>query len=128
MPNPNPKTDQLAMGRGKRPKLNNQTVGMRMSQFTRQRLEQIAQSYGCEYGGKPWIAGLLEKIASGDLLVVPVPPLLPRSEVASVVAPKQAIRERLKKKHYVSDQPGDGHSLEEHEEDSSDAGLSRDTY
>jgi len=73
MPNPNPKTEQLALGRGKRPKLNNETVSMRMSPETRQNLEKIAQSYNCMYGNKPWIAGLLEKIGSGDLIIVPTP-------------------------------------------------------
>jgi len=73
MPNPNPKTEQLALGRGKRPKLNNETVSMRMSPETRQILEKIAQSYNCMYGNKPWIAGLLEKIGSGDLIIVPAP-------------------------------------------------------
>lgn len=74
MPNPNPKTEQLALGRGKRPKLDNPTVAMRMSEETRATLEEIAFQYGCIYGDKPWIAGLLAKIGSGELLVVPAPP------------------------------------------------------
>lgn len=74
MPNPHPKTEQLALGRGKRPKLDNPTVAMRMSESTRATLEEIALQYGCKYGGKPWIAGLLAKIAEGELLIVPVPP------------------------------------------------------
>ncbi len=74
MPNPNPKTEQLALGRGKRPKLDNHTVAMRMSQETKAALEKIALQYGCIYGDKPWIAGLLAKISDGELLVVPAPP------------------------------------------------------
>ena len=74
MPNPHPKTEQLALGRGKRPKLDNSTVAMRMSQETKVALEKIALEYGCIYGDKPWIAGLLAKIGDGELLVVPAPP------------------------------------------------------
>jgi hypothetical protein len=61
----------LALGRGKRPKLNHETVSMRMSGETKHELERLAQSYGCTYGGKPWIAGLLTRIANRELLVVP---------------------------------------------------------
>jgi hypothetical protein len=74
MANPNPKTEQLALGRGKRSKLNHPTVAMRMSDRTREKLEDIAQQYNCSYGGKPWIAGLLAKIADGELIIVPAPP------------------------------------------------------
>jgi hypothetical protein len=74
MSNPNPPLENLILGRGKRPKLGHETVCMRMSQATREQLEQIAESYQCFYGGKPWIAGLLEKIGSGELEVVPSPP------------------------------------------------------
>lgn len=74
MANPNPKTEQLVNGRGKRPVLNNETVSMRMSPSTRQALEEIAYSYDCVYGGKPWLSGLLEKIGTGELMVVPTPP------------------------------------------------------
>ena len=58
-----------ASGRGKRPKLNHETVSMRMSSATKHELEQLAQSFGCTYGGKPWIAGLLTRIANRELLV-----------------------------------------------------------
>lgn len=74
MANPNPKTENLKLGRGKRPKLNNQTVAMRMSPQTKETLEAIAQQYGCTYANDPWIAGLLAKIADGELIVVPAPP------------------------------------------------------
>lgn len=118
MPNPNPKTEQLSLGRGKRQKLNHQTVGMRMSQDTRQRLEQIALSYDCKYGGKPWIAGLLQEIASGALVVVPAPPSLPRQddEKTKVIEPNKLIRDRLRAKHYSSDQVSESTSGEEYEE------------
>lgn len=104
MANSNPKTEQLALGRGKRPTLNNETVAMRMSPSTRQMLEEIAYSYDCTYGGKPWIAGLLEKIGNGELVVVPAPP-------ARVAVPepafnaKQAMRDHLVQKYQPSSQP-----------------------
>lgn len=89
MANPNPNTEALALGRGKRPKLDNETVCMRMSSETREALEQIAEQYGCIYGGKPWLAGLLRMIGSGELLVVPDP---------STFDAKSAVKERLKRK------------------------------
>ncbi|MBC7883538.1 MAG: hypothetical protein H7Y37_19790 [Anaerolineae bacterium] len=75
--NPNPKTEHFAEKRGQRPRLDNQTVAMRMSESTREALESIAVQYSCLYGGKPWIAGLLAKIGSGELLVLPAPPASP---------------------------------------------------
>jgi hypothetical protein len=74
--NPKPQIQNLELGRGKRPKLNNVTVGMRMSPETKARLEEIAEDYGCFYGGKPWIAGLLEKIGSNELIVSKAPAYL----------------------------------------------------
>lgn len=76
MANSNPKTENLKLGRGKRPKLNNVTVGMRMSPETKARLEEIAEHFNCLYGGKPWIAGLLEKIGSNELIVSEAPSYL----------------------------------------------------
>jgi hypothetical protein len=73
MANPNPNQEQLSLGRGKRQKLHHQSVSMRLSVQTRERLEEIANSYDCIYAGKPWISGLLERIASGYLCVVPSP-------------------------------------------------------
>ena len=101
MPNPNPKTEQLELGRGKRPTLNNDTVSMRMSQATRESLERIAASFDCFYGGKPWIAGLLEKIGSGQLTVVSTPPYLLEDSYITP-DPKPAMRERILKKCYPS--------------------------
>jgi hypothetical protein len=74
MANPNPKTAQLELGRGKRQKLDHSTVAMRMSEETKGQLEVIAQQYDCLYGGKPWIAGLLARIGAGELIIVPAPP------------------------------------------------------
>lgn len=120
MSNPSPKTEQLALGRGKRPKLNHQTVGMRMSPQTRYELERIAQSYDCLYGGKPWIAGLLEKIGSGELLVVPSPPPVPP------IDPKAAMKSRLQSKLYSSSSEEAGRVSSAKEEGSaSNSGLSQ---
>lgn len=77
MANSNPQTENLKLGWGKRPKLGNKTVGMRMSEQTKETLEAIAKQYGCFHGNEPWIAGLLAKIANGDLIVVPAPPTKP---------------------------------------------------
>ncbi len=74
MANPNPNTENLKQGWGKRPKLGHKTVGMRMSDETKQTLEQLAAQYGCRHGGEPWIAGLLKRIADGELMIVPAPP------------------------------------------------------
>ena len=74
MSNPNPNLDNLKLGRGKRPKLGNKTVGMRLSEQAKQTLGEIASQYGCSHGGEPWIAGLLTKIADGELMIVPAPP------------------------------------------------------
>jgi hypothetical protein len=89
MANPNPNTDGLALGRGKRDKLGHEQVSMRMSPQTRKALEEIAEQYGCFYGGKPWLAGLLTKIGFGELKVMPAP---------DTYNPKRAVKERLRRK------------------------------
>ena len=100
MPNPNPPTEQLALGRGKRPKLNHGTISMRIAQATRESLEQIAESYDCIYGGQPWIAGLLEKIGSGELVVVPRP--LYSLTSSDSLHPKQVVKAAIMRKHNSS--------------------------
>jgi predicted DNA-binding protein len=82
--NSNPKVENLKLGRGKRPKLNNMTVGMRMSPETKERLEEIAEHFDCTYGGKPWIAGLLEKIGSSELIVSEAPGYLLKNSTREV--------------------------------------------
>ncbi len=86
MANNNPKVEQLALGRGKRPKLDNETLSMRLSPLARQALEAEALRYGCIYGDKPWIAGLLTKIGNGELMIVPTPPQLPPESSPSLGA------------------------------------------
>lgn len=88
--NSNPRVDNLKLGRGKRPKLNNITVGMRMSPETKARLEEIAEHFDCTYGGKPWIAGLLEKIGSQELIVSAAPGYLVSAARAADASPDRA--------------------------------------
>lgn len=88
----------LELGRGTRPKLDRETVAMRLDPETRAGLEAIAASYGCTYGGKPWIAGLLERIGTGQLIVVPAPPSLDEQSASKFIDPKAAKRDRLRRK------------------------------
>lgn len=81
MSNPQPSLENLKLGWGKRPKLGNKTFGMRLSEQTKQTLEDIARQYGCFHGGEPWIAGLLTKVADGELMVVPAPPPFEKAKV-----------------------------------------------
>jgi hypothetical protein len=66
----------LLENRGKRPRLDHQTVTMRMSAQTRKVLEALAARYGCFYAGKPHIGTLLAKVSRGEILMVPAPPPL----------------------------------------------------
>lgn len=49
--------------------MNNQSVRVQMSPQTKQVLENLAGEYGCLYGGKPNISGLLAQIADGRLAI-----------------------------------------------------------
>lgn len=80
MANHNPNLKGLNEGRGKRPRLNNDTVAMRMSSETKEILTRIAVSYVCLYAGKGHIPTLLDKIARKELIVVLAPPPLPTDE------------------------------------------------
>jgi hypothetical protein len=97
MANPNPKIEQLALGRGKRPVLGHETVTMRLAPGIRQQLEQIAQHYDCMYGGKPWIAGLLTKIGNSELAIVPIAPYI--SEIKVRRASSQQFKDIQEKRH-----------------------------
>lgn len=99
MPNYNPKTEQLELGRGKRQKLDNETLSLRISSESRQALDDIACSYNCFYGGKPQISGLLERIANGELLVVPAPPTKTVVPTNSDQTLKERTKQRINKKY-----------------------------
>jgi hypothetical protein len=78
--NPKPNTEGIRewMGKG-RQRLDNETISIRMAGETRESLEHLAAQYGCFHGKKPHIGGLLAKIGSGELLVVPAPPASPNA-------------------------------------------------
>jgi hypothetical protein len=76
MANPKPNTEGLRKGGGRRPLKDKAMLHIRTTGSAIDTLEAIAQSYGCVYGGKPWIAGLLGKIGTGELTIVPSPPRL----------------------------------------------------
>ncbi len=76
MANPKPNTEGLRKGGGRRLLKDKAMLHIRTTGSAIDTLEAIAQSYGCVYGGKPWIAGLLGKIGTGELTIVPSPPRL----------------------------------------------------
>ncbi|MCC3600082.1 MULTISPECIES: hypothetical protein [unclassified Microcoleus] len=49
--------------------MTNQSVRVQMSPQSKQVLENLATEYGCLYGGKPHISGLLAQIADGRLTI-----------------------------------------------------------
>lgn len=49
--------------------MTNQSVRVQMSPQSKQVLENLATEYGCLYGGKPHISGLLAQIADGRLAI-----------------------------------------------------------
>jgi hypothetical protein len=85
MANPKPNIEGLRKGGGRRPLKDKAMLHIRTTGSAIDTLEAIAQSYGCVYGGKPWIAGLLGKIGMGELTIVPSPPRLLTSPVNQVI-------------------------------------------
>jgi hypothetical protein len=53
----------------------NQSVRVQLSAETKAIVENLAENYGCLYGGKPHISGLLAQIADGRLVLNRVNPL-----------------------------------------------------
>lgn len=76
MSNPNPCIENLALGRGKKPKLAHQSYKINLSAKDKDILEVIAEAYECTYGGKGSISALLTKIAREELLITPQVPHL----------------------------------------------------
>ena len=74
MANPNPNLENLAKGRGKKPKLGHKAFSVKLAPNEKEVLEEIAKSYHCTYARKGSISGLLSKIAQQELMVVPAPP------------------------------------------------------
>ncbi len=91
----------LEQGRGRRSKEEREHVGMRLDPQVRKTIENLAQRHGCLYGGKPQISKLLERIAAGELLLVPAALTTPLVDVASEVA--QSEREQIEE--FVKQKP-----------------------
>jgi hypothetical protein len=66
---------------------------MRLSSDEREGLEAIAASYGCLYGGKGWLAGMLTKIGRGQLIIVPTAPYLEKKKDFAKIQRKSNISE-----------------------------------
>jgi hypothetical protein len=73
MSNPNPRIENLALGRGQKPKLGHQSYKFNITPEDKDRLEMIAEAYGCTYAGKGSISALLAKIARDELIIAPSP-------------------------------------------------------
>jgi hypothetical protein len=73
MSNPNPRIENLALGRGQKPKLGHQSYKFNISPEDKDRLENIAEAYNCIYAGKGSISALLAKIARDELIIAPSP-------------------------------------------------------
>lgn len=75
MANYNPKTEHLKHSRRGRKSKNTKSFSfnLKVDETLVPAIEQIALDYGCTWGGKPWLGGLINKIARGELLVIPTP-------------------------------------------------------
>lgn len=82
MVNYNPKTEHLKHSqRGRKSKASKSvSFNLKVDELLVPVLEQIAVDYDCIWGGKPWLGGLINKIARAELLVIPAPPKKKRSE------------------------------------------------
>ncbi len=69
MANYNPRTEFLIPGQG-RPKLGHKQLKVQISDDDRRALEDMASKFGIYYAGKPWIGGLIQKIAQGEIDLV----------------------------------------------------------
>jgi hypothetical protein len=98
MSNPNPRIENLALGRGQKPKLGHQSYKFNISPEDKDRLETIAEAYGCIYADKGSISALLAKIARGELIIAPSISYIPIQNAATTS------KEREKKRKRVLDQ------------------------
>jgi hypothetical protein len=71
MANPNPRTDNLELGRGKKPQLGHKAYKLNLAPAVRRRLDKIAEAYDCTYAGKGSLSILLTKIADNRLMISP---------------------------------------------------------
>ncbi len=98
MSNPNPRIENLELGRGQKPKLGHQSYKFNISPEDKDRLEMIAEAYGCTYAGKGSISALLTKIARDELIIAPSISYVPLQNAAT------GNQEREKKQKRVLDQ------------------------
>lgn len=98
MANPNPRIENLALGRGQKPKLGHQSYKFNISPEDKDRLETIAEAYGCVYAGKGSISALLAKIARDELIIAP------SISYAQIQNNGTGIQEREKKRKRILDQ------------------------
>jgi hypothetical protein len=98
MSNPNPRIENLALGRGQKPKLGHQSYKFNITPEEKDRLEMIAEAYGCFYAGKGSISALLAKIARDELIIAPSPSYVTVQNTAT------GNQEREKKRKRVLDQ------------------------
>ena len=69
MPNYNPRTEFLIPGQG-RPRLGHKQLKVKISDDDRKALEDMAKDFGIYFANKPWIGGLIQKIARGEIKLV----------------------------------------------------------
>jgi hypothetical protein len=98
MSNPNPRIENLVLGRGQKPKLGHQSYKFNISPEDKDRLENIAEAYNCIYAGKGSISALLAKIAGGELIIAPSISYVPIQHTAT------GNQEREKKRKRILDQ------------------------
>jgi hypothetical protein len=95
MSNPNPRIENLALGRGQKPKLGHQSYKFNINPEDKDRLETIAEAYNCIYAGKGSISALLAKIARDELIIAPSPSYVTVQNTATDNQERKKKRERV---------------------------------
>ena len=119
MSNPNPRIENLALGHGQKPKLGHQSYKFNINPEDKDRLETIAEAYGCIYAGKGSISALLAKIARGELIIAPSISYVPIQNNAT------GDQEREKKRKRVLDQDLLDRNKKSYGGEDSEKGLSK---
>ncbi|MEB3191977.1 MAG: hypothetical protein VKL42_16670 [Snowella sp.] len=95
MSNPNPRIENLALGRGQKPKLGHQSYKFNISPEDKDRLETIAEAYDCFYAVKGSISALLAKIARDELIIAPSPSYVTVQNTATGNSEREKKRKRI---------------------------------
>ena len=95
MSNPNPRIENLELGRGQKPKLGRQSYKFNISPEDKDRLETIAEAYNCIYAGKGSISALLAKIARDELIIAPSISYVPVQNNCSQTSPHHMKNHRV---------------------------------